>query len=65
MNKLKQCRIAAKMSQQGLADKVGCSQAAISHIEGGAGLRLILARRIAKALRQPIADIFPDVKANG
>lgn len=63
MSNLKAARQLAGLTQYELAEAVGVTQPIIVYIEQGGGAREDRARRIAAAVGQPLADIFPGVAA--
>jgi transcriptional regulator with XRE-family HTH domain len=60
MNRIRQAREKAGLSQQALAERAGLSLRAITKIENGGNPRLSTLQAIAKALRLSIADLVPD-----
>jgi len=65
MNKLKEYRKLAGVTQQKLADTCGCKQPAVWAIEGGSMPNVDLGRKIIKALNSTgkvnvtLDDVFP------
>ncbi|MGC4114502.1 MAG: helix-turn-helix transcriptional regulator [Myxococcales bacterium] len=63
MNRLKDLRKKAGLTQAQLAKKAQTSQQQIQRLESGQAARLELALRVAKALDAPLEKAFPDAKA--
>lgn len=59
MNKVQHFRGASRLSQKDLADLCGCSQPTIAAIEAGGKTNVHLAQKIAAALGQSVAEVFP------
>lgn len=59
-NRIRELRLACKMSQQRLGDLTGCSKMTISDLErGNMELTLTYMKRIAPALGVSVADLLP------
>lgn len=61
---LREVRKSLGFTQERLANLVGVHREAYVQIEGGCGLSLSLALRIAAVLKRPVEDLFSDVIAS-
>jgi transcriptional regulator with XRE-family HTH domain len=66
LNRVREARLRAHLSQDELADRSGLARPTISKIERGETIPSGLSRqKIADALARPVSEVFPDQEAEG